>query len=129
MIEWGDGLYGGEAAARRYFGKPASDLTLEEAAMLAAAIPSPRRLNPLVDPVRNARAARRVLWLMAQAGYIRREVAGLGSEPPPVVVPEEEGEPPRAGSPPTDPQAHPGESPSPSIEPVTRDTGPPGPGA
>ena len=58
--------------------------------MLAAAIPSPRRLNPVVDPVRNARAARRVLWLMASAGYIQRDVAGLGSEPPPEVVVDED---------------------------------------
>jgi monofunctional biosynthetic peptidoglycan transglycosylase len=136
VIEWGDGIFGCEAAAGRYFEKPASDLTLEEAAGLAAAIPSPRRLNPLVDPVRNARAARRVLWLMAQAGYIQREVAGLGSEPPPVVVPEEESDPPPAApaspppeaAPPPEPQTQPADSPSPSHEPVTRDTRPREPG-
>jgi len=92
VIEWGDGVYGAEAAARLYFGKPASDLTVDEAAALAAAIPSPRRLNPAVDPVRNERAARRVLWLMASAGYIERDVAGLGSEPPPEVVDDEDAE-------------------------------------
>jgi monofunctional biosynthetic peptidoglycan transglycosylase len=139
VIEWGDGIYGAEAAARRYFGKPASDLTVDEAAALAAAIPSPRRLNPETDPARNARAARRVLWLMASAGYIERDVAGLGSEPPPVLVEEEDVEPPLAEGPVPAPtiapstdavpssspsEVPPGEAPSPSSPPVTVDTTP-----
>jgi len=83
VIEWGDGIYGAQAAARRYYAKPVSDLEAAEAAGLAAMIPNPRRINPLVDPRRHARAERRVLWLMASAGYIERDAAGLGSEPPP----------------------------------------------
>ena len=67
VIEWGDGIYGSEAAARRWFGKSASDLDEEEAAGLAAMIPNPRRINPRVDPARFARARRRVLGLMARA--------------------------------------------------------------
>jgi monofunctional biosynthetic peptidoglycan transglycosylase len=46
VIEWGDGIYGVEPAARRYFGKPASELLPEEAAILAAMIPNPRRYTP-----------------------------------------------------------------------------------
>ncbi|HEU4690346.1 MAG TPA: monofunctional biosynthetic peptidoglycan transglycosylase, partial [Vicinamibacterales bacterium] len=46
VIEWGDGIYGAEAAARTYFRKPASTLTAEESALLAAAIINPRTLNP-----------------------------------------------------------------------------------
>ena len=46
MIEWGDGIFGCEAAARAYFGKNAVDLSREEAALLAAAIINPRELNP-----------------------------------------------------------------------------------
>jgi monofunctional biosynthetic peptidoglycan transglycosylase len=46
VIEWGDGIYGIEPAARRYFGKSASELLPEEAAMLAAMIPNPRRYTP-----------------------------------------------------------------------------------
>jgi monofunctional biosynthetic peptidoglycan transglycosylase len=84
VIEWGDGVYGVEAAARRYYGKAAAELDVAEAAGLAAMIPNPRRLNPAVNAARHARARRRVLWLMATAGFIRRETAGLGSEPPPV---------------------------------------------
>ena len=46
VIEWGDGVYGAEAAARSYFGKPAAALSAGESAMLAAAIINPRVLNP-----------------------------------------------------------------------------------
>jgi monofunctional glycosyltransferase len=46
MIEWGDGIFGCEAAARAYFGKSAADLSREEAALLAGAIINPRELNP-----------------------------------------------------------------------------------
>ncbi|PYS94432.1 MAG: monofunctional biosynthetic peptidoglycan transglycosylase [Acidobacteria bacterium] len=42
VIEWGDGIYGAEAAAQHYYGKTAADLEPEEAARLAAMIPSPR---------------------------------------------------------------------------------------
>jgi monofunctional biosynthetic peptidoglycan transglycosylase len=46
VIEWGDGIFGCEAAARAYFGKPAADLSMEEAALMAGAIINPRVLNP-----------------------------------------------------------------------------------
>jgi monofunctional glycosyltransferase len=43
VIEWGDGVFGAEAAARRYFGTSAANLTREQAAWLASIVPSPRR--------------------------------------------------------------------------------------
>ncbi len=46
VIEWGRGVYGAEAAARHYYGKPAADLTRYQAASLAAVIPSPRTRTP-----------------------------------------------------------------------------------
>ncbi len=46
LIEWGDGIFGAEAAARRYFGKAAADLNPDEAARLAAVLPSPLRWDP-----------------------------------------------------------------------------------
>ncbi|MBX3288777.1 MAG: transglycosylase domain-containing protein [Acidobacteria bacterium] len=52
VIEWGDGVYGAEAAARVHFKKSASNLTREEAAFLAAMIPSP--LN-VFNPQKNRR--------------------------------------------------------------------------
>ena len=45
VIEWGHGIYGAEAAARAYFGKPAAALSQQEAAVLAAVLPNPRRLS------------------------------------------------------------------------------------
>ncbi len=82
VIEWGDGTFGCEAAAERYFGKSVAEVGPEEAAGLAAMIPSPRRINPTVSPARYGRAQRRVLWLMEHAGYVKRSVAGLGAVPP-----------------------------------------------
>lgn len=54
VAEWGDGLYGAEAAAYGRFGKPARDLTKFEAARLAAVLPSPNkwRVNPAGPYVR-----------------------------------------------------------------------------
>ncbi|HEV2706353.1 MAG TPA: biosynthetic peptidoglycan transglycosylase [Pyrinomonadaceae bacterium] len=47
VIEWGDGIYGAEAAARTYFNKSAADLSPREAAFLSAMIPNPRTVfNP-----------------------------------------------------------------------------------
>ena len=43
VAEWGDGVFGAEAAARYHFGVPASALTAEQAAWLAVILPSPRR--------------------------------------------------------------------------------------
>ena len=56
VIEWGDGVYGAEAAAQTYFHKPASALTKNEAAFLSAMIPSP--LN-VFNPQKNLRRVQR----------------------------------------------------------------------
>ena len=62
VIEWGDGIYGAEAASQRYFRKPASALTASEAAYLSAMIPNPRTVfNPQVNPRRVARRQRIIL--------------------------------------------------------------------
>src|SRR4029078_7658628 len=45
VIEWGDGVWGADAASRRYFHKPASDLAPSEAALLAAAIANPHIID------------------------------------------------------------------------------------
>jgi len=47
VAEWGKGIYGAEAASRAYFGHSAANLNPEEAAALAAALPSPGRYNPV----------------------------------------------------------------------------------
>ncbi len=139
LIEWGDGVYGCEAAARHWYGKPASELTIAEAAGLAAMIPNPRRINPRASVPRHERATRRVLWLMGQAGYLGRDGAGLGAEPPPEPVAEEEGpaeetviedEEPPVPRPEASPEATPGRAPAEpeaTPPPLSRDTrAPPG---
>ena len=66
VIEWGDGIYGAEAASQRYFRKPASALSVNEAAFLSAMIPNPRTVfNPQVNPRRVARRQRIILRGMA----------------------------------------------------------------
>jgi monofunctional biosynthetic peptidoglycan transglycosylase len=47
VAEWGQGVFGAEAAARHHFGKSAKELTIDEAALLAAILPSPRRYDPI----------------------------------------------------------------------------------
>lgn len=65
VIEWGDGVYGAEAAARTYFRKSASNLTREEAAFLAAMIPSPLNVfNPAKNRKRVVRRQRVLLKYM-----------------------------------------------------------------
>lgn len=46
IIEFGDGIYGAEAASQHYFGHPASSLSRSEAAQLAATLPAPLKRNP-----------------------------------------------------------------------------------
>lgn len=65
VIEWGDGVYGAEAAARNYFNKSASNLTREEAAFLSAMIPSPLNVfNPAKNRKRVVRRQRVLLKYM-----------------------------------------------------------------
>ena len=62
VIEWGDGVYGAEAAAQTYFHKPAANLTPQEAAFLSAMIPSPLNVfNPQKNPRRVQRRQRVIL--------------------------------------------------------------------
>ncbi|HEX5856052.1 MAG TPA: monofunctional biosynthetic peptidoglycan transglycosylase [Thermoanaerobaculia bacterium] len=64
VVELGPRTFGAEAAARRYFGKPASGLSDLEAATLAAMIPSPRIYDPVRHPQRVSRRALRILrWM------------------------------------------------------------------
>lgn len=62
IIEWGDGIYGAEAAAQTYFHKSAAALTPNEAAFLSAMIPSPLNIfNPQKNPRRLARRQKIIL--------------------------------------------------------------------
>ncbi|HEX7240847.1 MAG TPA: PBP1A family penicillin-binding protein [Longimicrobiaceae bacterium] len=75
QIYLGEGLYGVEAAARGYFGKPAAELTLAEAALLAAVPKAPTHYGPRRNPDAAMRRRDLVLGLMAEQGVASREDA------------------------------------------------------
>jgi monofunctional biosynthetic peptidoglycan transglycosylase len=79
VIEWGDGLFGIEAASRTYFGTSAASLGRSQSALLAAAIVNPRVLNP----------ARPTARLRARQELILRRMGGDANDPapPPSVKP------------------------------------------
>ncbi|WP_454633848.1 transglycosylase domain-containing protein [Bradyrhizobium cenepequi] len=69
-VYFGSGAYGVEAAAQRYFGKSAKNVTLAEAAMLAGLVKSPSRLAPNRNPEGAEQRAQIVLSAMADAKFI-----------------------------------------------------------
>ncbi len=80
-VEWGDGVFGAEAAARRWFDVPAAELTTAQAVLLASALPAPRRAEAHPPPRWLARRARRLLDRMLEAGRIDpAEHARAGAE-------------------------------------------------
>ncbi len=70
IAEFGDGVFGVEAAAQRYFGKPASRLTQSEAALLAAVLPNPLRFK----------AAAPSGYMRSRQAWILRQMRQLGGE-------------------------------------------------
>ncbi len=69
-VYFGAGAYGLEAASQRYFDRPASRLTVRQAAMLAALMKSPTEYNPIEQPERSAERTRLVLDAMVDTGAI-----------------------------------------------------------
>jgi penicillin-binding protein 1A len=74
-VYFGSGAYGVEAAAQRYFGKSAKNVTLAEAAMLAGLVKSPSRLAPNRNPEGAEKRAQTVLTAMAEAKFITQAQA------------------------------------------------------
>jgi len=86
QINFGHGWYGIDAAARHYFGKPASKLTLAEAASLASLPKSPVGYDPSRFPDRNRERRNTVLALMADQGYITKQQADAAAAEPVTTV-------------------------------------------
>jgi monofunctional glycosyltransferase len=84
VVEFGPRTYGVEAAARRYFGKSAAALTPQEAATLAAVIPSPRIYDPIKYPRRVARRAGRILNRIQLSGEPPSREASKSTQPSPL---------------------------------------------
>jgi penicillin-binding protein 1A len=68
-VYFGSGTYGVDAAARRYFGRPAKQVTMMQAAMLAGMLKAPSRYNPISDPEAATARAKLVLQNMVAAGF------------------------------------------------------------
>lgn len=79
-IEWGNGIYGAEAAAQNYYHKSASELTPEESVALASILPSPRKWSPLRETPFMARRRGNILSRMATAGYLQNLDEGQKEE-------------------------------------------------
>ena len=98
VVEWGDGIYGAEAAARSYFRKSAADLSPSESALLAAALSNARLLNP-AHPTprlrrRQAMVMRRMGAVTPPAAVAGPAITGLApAQDPPPAIPEAVGSP------------------------------------
>jgi monofunctional biosynthetic peptidoglycan transglycosylase len=84
VVEWGDGVWGAEAAARHYFGVPASALSRAQAALLAGALINPRRYNPGRPP---RRLLNRQRIILARMGTFEGPGTGTPSAPLPPLDP------------------------------------------
>lgn len=80
VAEWGDGIYGIEAAARRHFGKSAAELTPREAATLAAVIPNPRRYRTDGTSRYVENRSERIYQIMVRRGIVIPEYDDMISE-------------------------------------------------
>ncbi len=91
-IYFGEGAYGLQGAATAYFSKPAADLTLSEAALLAALPKAPSRLDPTENLDAAWTRARLVLSLMRAEGWITPQQEQVAAATPPTLAPPQRGE-------------------------------------
>ena len=89
-VYFGHGAYGVEAASMVYFGKSASELTLDEGAMLAGVLKSPSNYAPHIDPEAAVNRRNLVLSLMARYGHITAAQEEDAAKKPLVLAPEAE---------------------------------------
>ena len=83
----GSGTFGVDAAARRYFGKSARDVSLQEAAVLAGLLKAPSRYSPLRSPKAAGDRARVVLGAMVDAGFLDEGTAKSAARQPLRIAP------------------------------------------
>ncbi|OIP88553.1 MAG: monofunctional biosynthetic peptidoglycan transglycosylase [Syntrophobacterales bacterium CG_4_8_14_3_um_filter_58_8] len=82
VAEWGEGIFGIEAAARHYFGKGADALTAREAAALAVVLPAPLRYHPVEGGRYVESRTEAVYRIMVRRGIVIPEYEELLNEPP-----------------------------------------------
>jgi monofunctional biosynthetic peptidoglycan transglycosylase len=81
VVEWGEGLFGVEAASLHYYSKPAISLSAQEAAHLAAVLPNPRRLNPTGSSRYIEKRATIIYDIMVKRGIVIPEYDDAIKEP------------------------------------------------
>ena len=82
VAEWGDGVFGIEAASRHYFGKSAAELAPMEAARLAVVLPNPLKLNPTGTSKYVEKRAEIVYGIMVKRGVVIEEYEDIMKAPP-----------------------------------------------
>jgi len=80
VVEWGEGIFGVEAASRHYFGKPSSELSPEEAARLAAVLPNPRKYNSVGNQRYVINRSNLIYSIMIQRGIVPPEYEEAAEE-------------------------------------------------
>ncbi len=73
VAEWGEGIFGAEAAARHYFGSRSADLTPQQAARLAAVLPNPRKYDPIGTQRYVLNRSGHILKIMIRRGIVEEE--------------------------------------------------------
>jgi monofunctional biosynthetic peptidoglycan transglycosylase len=127
VVEWGDGIFGAEAAARHWFGHSAAALTPAEAARLAIALPNPIERAPNVHNAELTQKAVRIIRLFRMQGLVNaaQERAALDAvgAPDAKVIPDRESTAPAGGAtaPAREPVA-PASEPQPPVEAQPRDS-------
>ncbi|MCI0469942.1 MAG: monofunctional biosynthetic peptidoglycan transglycosylase [Nitrospirae bacterium] len=76
VVEWGDGIFGIEAASLHYYNKPASNLTAEESARLAAVLPNPRRYSPIGQSMYVEKRSKIIYSIMTKRGIVSSDYDG-----------------------------------------------------
>lgn len=84
VAEWGDGVFGIEAAAQKYYGKSASELDPRQAAALAAVLPNPLRYKPTADSRYVENRTERIYSIMVRRGIVIPEYEEIVEERSPV---------------------------------------------
>jgi monofunctional biosynthetic peptidoglycan transglycosylase len=88
VAEWGDGIFGIEAASRHYYGKSAAELTPMEAARLVVVLPNPLKYNPTGTSKYVEKRAEIVYGIMVRRGIVIEEYEDIMKAPPDEPLPD-----------------------------------------
>jgi monofunctional glycosyltransferase len=90
VAEWGEGIFGIEAASNHYYGIPASSLSPEQSARLASVLPNPRKFNPLREQKYVVHRANLIYSIMVKRGIVPPEYEEISEDKETVSPPETE---------------------------------------